>query len=109
EDADLRPVADADDVALDKNLVAGVELEDLALVGDREGDFVLSHRSVRTRPGPDPGRRSNGHARRRANRPASEAGAAFSRNGHVGGLTPNEAECDGGVTPHGRTPHRRPR
>src|SRR5437667_3075086 len=42
EDADLRPVADADDVALDKNLVAGVELEDLALVGDREGDFVLS-------------------------------------------------------------------
>ena len=40
EDADLRAVADADDVALDDHLVAGAELEDLALVGDREGDFV---------------------------------------------------------------------
>src|SRR3954471_8748458 len=31
EDADLRPVADADDVALHRHLVAGTELQDLAL------------------------------------------------------------------------------
>jgi hypothetical protein len=43
EDPDLRPVADADDVALDDDLVAGLELQDLGLVGDREGDFVARH------------------------------------------------------------------
>src|SRR5204862_42256 len=46
EDADLRAVADADDVALNDDLVAGAELEDLALVGDREGDLVLRHVSL---------------------------------------------------------------
>src|SRR6476620_3372911 len=40
EDADLRAVADADDVALDDDLVARAELEDLGLVGDGEGDLV---------------------------------------------------------------------
>src|SRR5882724_3663460 len=40
EDADLRAVADADDVALHDHLVAGAELEDLLLVGDRERDLV---------------------------------------------------------------------
>ena len=44
EDPDLRAVADADDVALDDHLVAGAELEDLLLVGDRERDFVRRHR-----------------------------------------------------------------
>src|SRR5215204_1097572 len=43
EDADLRAVADTDDVALDDHLVARAELEDLGLVGDREGDFVDGH------------------------------------------------------------------
>jgi hypothetical protein len=43
EDPDLRPVADADDVALNGDLVPGAELEDLALVSDREGDFVGRH------------------------------------------------------------------
>src|SRR3954463_3207534 len=43
EDADLRPVADADDVALDDHLVARAQLEDLGLVGDREGDLVRGH------------------------------------------------------------------
>src|SRR5215208_641096 len=43
EDPDLRPVADADDVALDDDLVAGAELQDLGLVGDREGDLVPRH------------------------------------------------------------------
>src|ERR1051326_1044002 len=36
EDADLRAVADADDVALHDHLVAGAELQDLALVGRSE-------------------------------------------------------------------------
>src|SRR5262249_32996707 len=44
ENADLRAVADTDDVALDDDLVAGAELEDLALVRDREGDLVNGHR-----------------------------------------------------------------
>src|SRR6476646_8519562 len=48
EDANLRPVADADDVALDGDLVAGAELEDLALVGDREGDLVRGHQNSRS-------------------------------------------------------------
>src|SRR3954452_10677158 len=43
EDPDLRAVADADDVALDDHFVAGPQLEDLLLVGDREGDFVDGH------------------------------------------------------------------
>src|SRR5687768_8689046 len=43
EDADLRAVADADDVPLDGHLVACAELQDLALVGDREPDFVRGH------------------------------------------------------------------
>src|SRR5204862_7994423 len=40
EDADLRPVADADDVALDDDLVAGPQLEDLLGIGDRVRDRV---------------------------------------------------------------------
>ena len=44
EDPDLRAVADADDVALDDDLVAGAELQDLLRVGDRERDFVRRHR-----------------------------------------------------------------
>src|SRR5947209_1883619 len=43
EDADLRAVADADDVALNDDLVAGAELQDLGLVCDRERDFVRRH------------------------------------------------------------------
>src|SRR3954454_6702373 len=43
EDADLRAVADADDVALDGHLVAGAQLEDLLRVGDRERDLVRGH------------------------------------------------------------------
>ena len=43
EDADLRAVADADDVTLDGDLVARAELQDLLRVGDREGDLVLRH------------------------------------------------------------------
>src|SRR4051812_7910085 len=46
EDADLRPVADADDVALHGDLVAGAQLEDLGRVGDRERDFVVRHQWV---------------------------------------------------------------
>ena len=49
EDPDLCPVADADDVALDDHLVAGPELENLGLVGDREGDFVSSHQASRSK------------------------------------------------------------
>src|SRR3954453_9369659 len=36
EDADLRAVADADDVALHRDLLTGAELEDLGRIGDRE-------------------------------------------------------------------------
>src|SRR5262249_26971162 len=36
EDPDLRAVADADDVALHRHLVAGLELQDLRRIGDRE-------------------------------------------------------------------------
>src|SRR5919109_1802267 len=43
EDPDLRPVADPDDVALDDDLVAGAELQDLAGIRDREGDLVRRH------------------------------------------------------------------
>src|SRR3954447_11075788 len=48
EDADLRPVADADDVALDDDLVARAQLEDLGLVGDRERHFVARHQASRS-------------------------------------------------------------
>ena len=43
EDADLRAVADADDVALNGHLVAGTQLQDLLRVGDRERDFMCRH------------------------------------------------------------------
>src|SRR5256884_5062561 len=43
---DLRPVTDADDVALDDHLVAGAELEDFRLVLNRERDFVPSHQRL---------------------------------------------------------------
>src|SRR5579862_5163553 len=55
EDTDLRPVADADDVALDGHLVAGAQLQDLGRVGDREGDLVRRHQpatSTRVRAWP---------------------------------------------------------
>jgi hypothetical protein len=42
EDADLGGVADADDVALDGDGVAGPELADGRLVGG-EGDLVMCH------------------------------------------------------------------
>jgi hypothetical protein len=48
EDPDLRPVADADDVALDGDLVARAQLQDLGRIGDREGDFVLRHQNSRS-------------------------------------------------------------
>src|SRR5688500_17465974 len=38
EDPDLRPVADADDVALDGDLVARAELQDLLRVGERRSE-----------------------------------------------------------------------
>src|SRR5579885_3598914 len=44
EDADLRAVADADDVALHGHLVARLQLQDLGGVGDRERERVLGHR-----------------------------------------------------------------
>src|SRR6478672_8819925 len=43
EDPDLRPVADADDVPLDDDLVAGLELEDLGGILDRERHLVRGH------------------------------------------------------------------
>src|SRR5262249_52711849 len=43
------PVADADDVPLDEHLVPGAELQDLALVGDREGDLVRRHQATACR------------------------------------------------------------
>jgi hypothetical protein len=49
EDPDLRAVADADDVALHDHLVAGAQLQDLAVVGDRERDFVYGHQSLASR------------------------------------------------------------
>src|SRR6266851_2475093 len=39
EDANLRPVADADDVPLHRDLVARAKLEDLLRIGNRERDF----------------------------------------------------------------------
>jgi len=44
EDADLRAVADADDVPLHGDLVPGAQLQDFGGIGDRERDFVLCHR-----------------------------------------------------------------
>src|SRR5438132_502208 len=49
EDADLRPVADPDDVALDDYLVAGPQLQDLLGTGDRERDFVDGHHASRSK------------------------------------------------------------
>src|SRR6266536_1652119 len=43
EDPDLRAVADADDMPLDDDLVAGSQLQDLRRVGDRERDLVRRH------------------------------------------------------------------
>src|SRR5579864_387531 len=48
EDADLRAVADADDVALDGHLVAGAQLQDLLRVRDRECDLVRRHQNSRS-------------------------------------------------------------
>jgi hypothetical protein len=48
EDADLRAVADADDVSLHRDLVAGAQLEDLLRIGDRERDLVLRHQNSRS-------------------------------------------------------------
>src|SRR5262245_24208018 len=45
EDADLRPVADADDVPLHDHLVPGAELEYLRRVGDRERHFMGGHQT----------------------------------------------------------------
>src|SRR5581483_9225845 len=49
EDADLRAVADADDVALHHHLVAGAQLQDLGRVGDRERELVARHRAQNSR------------------------------------------------------------
>src|SRR5207244_12672628 len=49
EDADLRAVADADDVALHDHLVAGTELEDLLFVRDRERQLVDGHHASRSK------------------------------------------------------------
>src|SRR5439155_11749347 len=43
EDADLSPVADADDVPLHGDLVAGAQLDALLFFGDRERDLVRGH------------------------------------------------------------------
>jgi hypothetical protein len=48
EDADLRAVADADDVALHGDLVARSELEDLLRVGDRKRDCMTRHQNSRS-------------------------------------------------------------
>src|SRR5436190_5841497 len=48
EDPDLRAVADPDHVSLDDDLVAGLELENLGLVGDWEGDLVARHQASRS-------------------------------------------------------------
>src|SRR3954468_10801601 len=50
EDPDLRPVANADDVALHRHLVAGAELQQLALVRDRKRQLVRRHQAA-TLPG----------------------------------------------------------
>src|SRR5579872_4515161 len=48
EDADLGAIADADDVALDGDLVARPELEDLLRIRDRERHLVLRHHASRS-------------------------------------------------------------
>jgi len=48
EDPDLCAVADPDDVPLDRDLVAGAQLQDLLLVRDREVDLVLRHQNSRS-------------------------------------------------------------
>src|SRR5690349_16016026 len=80
EDADLRPVADADDVALDDHFIAGAELEDHALVGDREGDLVNGHGQrglVRGLTPVEPGAATSPSARPRATvRPLSSSASS---------------------------------
>jgi hypothetical protein len=49
EDADLRAVADTDDAALDDDLVAGAQLQDLVRIRDRERDLVGRHVTPRGR------------------------------------------------------------
>ena len=49
EDPDLRAVADADDVTLDDDLVAGAELHDLGGIGDGERDLVRGHHTTSAR------------------------------------------------------------
>src|SRR4051794_31182550 len=73
EDADLRAVADADDVTLDDDLVARAELQDLALVGDREGDLVHRHQAAAVPAMADRDEASPDAAR------AAMAGAAMAR------------------------------
>jgi hypothetical protein len=47
EDADLRAVANADDVTVDEHGIAGVERADRLLVG-REGDLTVCHQASRS-------------------------------------------------------------
>src|SRR5919106_1195710 len=49
EDPDLRAVADPDDVALDDDLVARAQLQDLGRIGDGEGDLVRCHQPWKPR------------------------------------------------------------
>ena len=49
EDPDLGAVADPEDVALDDDLVAGLELEDLLLVRDRKRHLVGRHHASRSK------------------------------------------------------------
>jgi len=48
EDPHLRPVADADDVPLDDDLVAGPQLQELSFIRDRECDLVNRHQASRS-------------------------------------------------------------
>jgi hypothetical protein len=48
EDPDLGAVPDSDDVALDGDLVACAELQDLLLIRNRERDGVVGHQNSRS-------------------------------------------------------------
>src|SRR5580765_2650697 len=48
EDPNLRAVANADDVTLDDDLVAGAQPQDLLRIGDRERDLVRRHQNSRS-------------------------------------------------------------
>src|SRR5207245_11340638 len=50
EDPDLGAVTDADDVALDDDLVARAQLQDLRRIGDGEGDLVRRHQRAAPPP-----------------------------------------------------------